>query len=475
MGWARLAVAVAARGILFSILGMLIWAVLPSALGWTPTTVMTGSMEPRIRPGDVVVARPAPPDGAALGHILLVDDPDHRGKLRLHRLVDFAPDGHLILRGDANRANDSTPVAPDAVHGIAVLRVPLVGLPMVWFAEKNWGPFATVVAAVAGLTLAAASGSSPGPGATPHDPGPGRRGKPPRDSPRLAREARKARAFLAVATIPVLACTALMTAPPAHAAFSAVTSAHTGSFSALSSFPCLNPARPDAPYLFYAFNEGSGSTAVDASPNNQHGALQGATTRVPGTCSPDPSLDASPALSLDGASGYISTPTKLPSPDTFTVEIWFKTSTKQGGKLIGFGDLQTGKSATADRHLYMTDKGAVAFGLGSASGGSVTTVTSPSGYNDGKWHQATATVTPYLLGVPLVTLYVDGNHVAEASHLLASPTYWGYWRIGYDSMSTGAWREAPTSPFFAGTVDNAAVYPTALNRAQIAAHYAAGR
>ncbi|WP_432393402.1 hypothetical protein ACRQ5B_09165 [Pseudarthrobacter sp. L19] len=161
----RLIVSIAARAVLFALLGMLMWAVLPLAIGWQTTTVMTGSMEPRISAGDVIISRPVPPGAAGLGHVLLVDDPDHAGRLRLHRYVDNAPDGALILRGDANPANDSSPVSPAAVHGVAVLRVPYVGLPVVWLAEKNWTALGSVAAGALLLTVAAAAGS----GAFPDD------------------------------------------------------------------------------------------------------------------------------------------------------------------------------------------------------------------------------------------------------------------------------------------------------------------
>jgi len=81
-------------------------------------------MQPRINPGDVVSARPVPSGSLQLGMVLLVDDPDHPDRLRLHRLVRFSPDGRLILRGDANPHEDSSPVDRQAVHGVGSLRVP---------------------------------------------------------------------------------------------------------------------------------------------------------------------------------------------------------------------------------------------------------------------------------------------------------------------------------------------------------------
>jgi hypothetical protein len=50
-------------------------------------------------------------------------------------------------------------------------------------------------------------------------------------------------------------------------------------------------------------------------------------------------------------------------------------------------------------------------------------------------------------------------------------SYNGYWRVGGDNLN--GWPSQPSSDYFAGSVDEAAVYPTALSAAQVAAHYAA--
>lgn len=499
VGPLRLAVTVAARAVLFAILGMMAWALLPFALGWQPTTVMTGSMEPRISAGDVVISRPVPTGTAALGHVLLVDDPDHANKLRLHRYVEDAPDGGLILRGDANQSNDSSPVAPEAVHGVAVLRVPFVGLPVVWIAEKNWGNLAAVFVAVSALTLAAASGSS---AASRSDQEPARNGgprgwqQPPRArtarqtaraagataSPatrrqlrRTARRSQAVRAVVSLAALPVLIAPELLTAAPAHAAFSAATPTQDSSFAALSSYPCLSPTVQDNPSFFYLFNEGSGPVAGDASAFGRNGTLLGDAARVPGSCAPGDS----PALDLGPTAGSVSTPQILSAPDTFSVAIWFKTmpGTTPGGRLLGFGNAQAGASTRSDRHLYMTDNGGIGFGAATRNGNSeqfkAAGITSPSTYNDGKWHLATATVTR-----AGTVLYVDGVPVAADKGLVAEQPYNGYWRVGYDSMDFDKnrdWPQASTSPFFTGSVDNAAVYPAALTATQVQAHFAAGR
>lgn len=485
VGWARLSATVAARTVLFCILSMMAWAILPAAIGWTTTTVMTGSMEPRIHTGDVVVSRPAQADASALGHILLVDDPDHAGRLRLHRFAEFTPDGGLILRGDANSANDSTPVAPSAVHGLATLRVPFVGLPVVWFAERNWAPLGGTLAAVAALTLAAASGNgtapvradSDTPGGTPrqqprreHRKTPFRRSRRPRGRART-RRTHTVRALLAIAVVPLLA--SLLASPTAQASFSSATSAQTSSFSALANFPCrfTNPA--DNPYFFYALDESSGTAAADASGNRRTGTVNGKLLRGPGTCG-----TSNRALILTGTTDYITTGTPAASaPDVFTTEIWFKTTSTSGGRLIGFGNGWKSLLQLTDRHLYMTSTGAITFGV--ATGRLVatpSTIASGPGYNNGAWHLATATMS-----AAGMTLYIDGTAVAADRTVTSGYSYDGTWRVGYDDIDT-TWVSWPNSlstwngsPYFAGSIDNAAVYTTALTPAQVKGHYDAAR
>lgn len=138
------------------LMSLTVWAATPALLGWQPTTVVTGSMQPKIRPGDVVSARPVPSSSLRPGMVLLVDDPDHANQLRLHRLVRFSDDGRLVLRGDANPAEDSSHVERRAVHGVGVVRVPFVATPILWLHEGAWTKLAILVALI--LTVVAATG-----------------------------------------------------------------------------------------------------------------------------------------------------------------------------------------------------------------------------------------------------------------------------------------------------------------------------
>ncbi|MBD8729285.1 hypothetical protein [Frigoribacterium sp. CFBP 13707] len=146
--WSRIVVATVARGVIVALLGLAFWAAAPAVLGWHPTTVVTGSMEPRIRVGDVVVSRPVPMDLVQTGHVLLADDPDQPGHLRLHRYAEALAGGLMVTKGDANAAADSTPIGASAVHGVGFLRVPSIGMPVVWAREGRWVPLAMVALGV---------------------------------------------------------------------------------------------------------------------------------------------------------------------------------------------------------------------------------------------------------------------------------------------------------------------------------------
>ncbi|MGH3265711.1 MAG: signal peptidase I, partial [Trebonia sp.] len=96
--------------VLTVVIGLAAWTFMPRALGWQSRVVMTGSMRPRIDPGDVIVAAPVAPDDVHAGQVVLVRDPAQPDRALVHRVVQVRPDGQLITQGDANRDADSTPV-----------------------------------------------------------------------------------------------------------------------------------------------------------------------------------------------------------------------------------------------------------------------------------------------------------------------------------------------------------------------------
>ncbi len=154
-------------------------------------------------------------------------------------------------------------------------------------------------------------------------------------------------------------------------------------------------------------------------------------------------------------------------PQTFSVEAWIRTTSTQGGKIVGFGSANTGRSSSnlTDRHIYMTDTGELRFGL-RPDYGTRRTINSPPGYNDGQWHHVVAT-----LNSTGARLYADGELVAQDDTLSKAQVYYGYWRVGGDRLTS--WPSAPTREAFEGTIDDVAIYPTALTPNQVEANFSA--
>ncbi len=107
--------------------------------------VMSGSMSPRIEPGDAVITRPMRTDEDIVGRVVRVRR-DRRTPL-MHRVVDAGP-GWLKTRGDANHDIDSTVATPNDVTGVGHLLIPWVGLPAVWIHEGDFGSLALLAAGV---------------------------------------------------------------------------------------------------------------------------------------------------------------------------------------------------------------------------------------------------------------------------------------------------------------------------------------
>lgn len=118
------------------------WAVVyPAVRGWTPVAVTSGSMQPALRTGDILLAAPTDPDWVVPGSIVVFDDPTGSGFVT-HRVVGRTDDGELSTKGDYNAFADSTPVADEQVLGVGSLIVPLVGRPHAWASDGDWASLA---------------------------------------------------------------------------------------------------------------------------------------------------------------------------------------------------------------------------------------------------------------------------------------------------------------------------------------------
>lgn len=134
-----------------------LWIALPWAfLGWQPTLVTSGSMQPLVAPGDVVMIRPISSEELGANTVVLFDRATPAGTERvLHRIVAMLPDGSFRTQGDANATPDSDFLHEEQIRGAAVLAVPWIGRPSLWLSRGNVPPLvATGVLLLVVLTLA---------------------------------------------------------------------------------------------------------------------------------------------------------------------------------------------------------------------------------------------------------------------------------------------------------------------------------
>ena len=220
--------------------------------------------------------------------------------------------------------------------------------------------------------------------------------------------------------------------------------------------------KADQPNNYWRLGESSGKVGIDSVGNDDLTLNAGVTLGVQGALSGN----GNTAGRFSGAStGFASTTSRVQPPNTFSTEAWFRTTTTRGGKIIGYANSTTTTSDQMDRHVYMSNNGRLYFGV--RQNGTATTINSSTSYNNGAWHHVVAT-----LGTNGMQLFVDGQRVAQNPNVTKAMDLMGYWRIGGDSLS--GWSASPSSAFFAGDLDDVAVYPNVLSAAQVTNHYVAG-
>jgi signal peptidase len=97
--------------------------------GWEFDAVLSGSMEPDIGVGGLVVVRPIDGQDAAVGDIISFKLPGIDTPI-CHRVVDRQETAEGLLyqtKGDANEEADATLVRPEDINGREVFYLPYVG------------------------------------------------------------------------------------------------------------------------------------------------------------------------------------------------------------------------------------------------------------------------------------------------------------------------------------------------------------
>jgi signal peptidase I len=222
LSWAGLVLVLLSRGLRSLLVTLLVVSCIPLVSSWSGSVVRSGSMEPGMSVGDVIIAQPlGPGDPVPVGRVMQFDNPDTTSNhaTMIHRVVKNMGGGQYTTAGDANRSNDSTPAARDDFTARPVISVPFIGLPLTWWADRDLGP---LIFWITLISIALYFSVSP-----PSDPRHRRRRRREADTARRA----AAEAAAGLRRVPILlvpACVVLATVvvsplAPADAAFTAQT------------------------------------------------------------------------------------------------------------------------------------------------------------------------------------------------------------------------------------------------------------
>ncbi|MCD8168252.1 signal peptidase I [Enterocloster sp. OA13] len=113
----------------------------PSSSCWYPAVVMSGSMEPVVSAGDIIIVHKE--DAYRPGDIVTFSE---NGNLITHRIVEETPEG-FVTKGDSNNAPDGGIVAGDSIHGRMAAVIPGAGYAVLFF-RKPVGKLAIVLLSI---------------------------------------------------------------------------------------------------------------------------------------------------------------------------------------------------------------------------------------------------------------------------------------------------------------------------------------
>lgn len=110
------------------IIGLLLFALFPIKGNYQIKIVQSGSMEPDIKTGSVVVIKPS--DNYAVGDVVTFGKDTKKDIPTTHRIVGSRAESGIILfttKGDANEDNDTNEIRQSDIHGKVLFNVPFFG------------------------------------------------------------------------------------------------------------------------------------------------------------------------------------------------------------------------------------------------------------------------------------------------------------------------------------------------------------
>jgi hypothetical protein len=194
--------------------------------------------------------------------------------------------------------------------------------------------------------------------------------------------------------------------------------------------------------------------ATDSFGVNHGDILNGVTLGIAGA------IAGNTAVSFDGVDDYVSVARHI--QDDFSIEFWFKSTQGTGAGTqwwsgAGMVDAEV-YGAGNDFGVSLLANGSVVAGVGAPD----VSIASPAGYNNGAWHHVVFTRA---MGTGTLHLYVDGASAGTVTGTTSSSL------TGPPTITFG--RQQAGSNYYAGSLDEVALYNVVLTQAQVSAHYSA--
>ena len=106
----------------------------PSFLGYSALTIVTGSMSGTIEVDDLIIIKDK--KEYKIGDIVTYMKEGDKAPTT-HRIILYDENGNFITKGDANNTRDAEPVSKDEVLGKVVFTIPAYGIFFRWITQEN--------------------------------------------------------------------------------------------------------------------------------------------------------------------------------------------------------------------------------------------------------------------------------------------------------------------------------------------------
>jgi autotransporter-associated beta strand protein len=206
---------------------------------------------------------------------------------------------------------------------------------------------------------------------------------------------------------------------------------------------------------YYNLDEGSGTSAADASGNGKTATLNGGATWASGI--------SGNAVKLNGGGQYVTLPNNITTNlADFTIATWVYLNGPQGwwSRVFDFGvaNFPPGAPSVPMRYMFLAPAaGVVTFTISLGSTGGQQSIGGSAVVPTNGWHHVAVT-----LAGTTCTLYVDGAQVGSGT-ITITPSQLGSLNANYIGKSQWS-----TDPYLNGMVDDFRIYNGALSAAQIA-------